>query len=121
MEDMKCKSFGNSYHWNEAFFKFGFDDGDGEVKTHLVVRALENAGYRVKYSRWSPHNTLIYSIERDGIELMPMNNPHKRIGYDNPREYLPEDILTLLDEEFPGGKIFTHAGQNQDIGFEPII
>ena len=44
-----------------------------------------------------------------------------RIGYDDPMEYLPDDILNLLDEEFPSGKIFTHAAQAQDIDFEPVI
>jgi len=110
MVDMKCKTCGNSYHWSEAFSKFGFNDGDGDVKTPLIAKALENAGYAVKYSRWSPHNTLIYSVCKDGIEYMPINDPKYRIGYDDPHEYLPEDILNLLDEEFPNGKIFINAG-----------
>ena len=121
MEDMKCELCGNSYHWSEAFSKFGFNDGDGDVKTPLIALALEHAGYAVKYSRWSPHNTIIYSIKKDGIEFMPINNPQYRISYDDPREYLPDDILSLLDEEFPSVKIFTHAAQDQDIVFEPVI
>ena len=89
------------WDWSEAFSKFGFDDGDGYVQTPYVARVLEGAGYSVKYSRWSPHNTLIYSIKKDDLELMPLNNPKYRIGYDNPRNYLPSDIVELLDETFP--------------------
>ena len=77
---MKCEACGNSYNWNEAFSKFGFDDGDGDIKTPLIAQALEDAGYHVKYSRWSPHNTLIHSIIRDEIEFMPLNNPLYRIS-----------------------------------------
>ena len=121
MVDMKCDTCGNSYHCSEAFSKFGFDDGDGEVKTPLIAQALEVAGHHVKYSRWSPHNTIIYSVCKDGIEYMPVDNPQYRIGYNDPMEYLPADILNLLDEEFPSVKIFTHAAQDQDIVFEPVI
>ncbi len=106
MNDLKCKSCGNSYHWSEAFSKFGFDDGDGDVKTPIIAQVLEDAGYAVKYSRWSPHNTIIYSVCKDGIEYMPVDNPQYRIGYDDPMEYLPQDILNLLDSEFPISRIF---------------
>jgi len=112
MNGMKCISCGNSYHWSEAFSKFGFNDGDGDVKTPLIALVLENAGYHVKYSRWSPHNTLIYSIKKDGIELMPINDSQFRIGYDDPSEYLPVEILNLLDEDFPSSKIFIYAEQS---------
>lgn len=88
-------------HWSEAFDKFGYDDGDGVVETPLVAEILENAGYRVKYSRWSPHNTIIYSIKKDGIELMPLGHHFWRIGYDNPTKYLPNTITILLEAKNP--------------------
>ena len=84
-------------HWSEAFNKFGYDDGDGVVETPLVAEILENAGYRVKYSRWSPHNTIIYSIKKDGTELMPLDHHFWRIGYDDPRAYLGKNIIRILD------------------------
>ena len=84
-------------HWSEAFNKFGYDDGDGVVETPLVAEILENAGYRVKYSRWSPHNTIIYSIKKDGIEFMPLDHHFWRIGYDDPRGYLPKSIQAFLN------------------------
>jgi len=90
MKHLKCEHCGNSYHWSEAFAKFGYDgDGDGKVKTPLIAHALEDAGYRVKYSRWSPHNTIIYSIKKGGVEFTPCDNPNYRIGYDDPSSYLP--------------------------------
>ena len=97
MKHIKTDERSNQYHWSEAFNKFGYDDGDGDVQTPLVAKALEDAGYRVKYSRWSPHNTIIYSIKKDGIESMPINNLKYRIGYDDPTLYLPEEIIRLFN------------------------
>ncbi len=106
MEHIKCEHCGNSYHWHEAFAKFGYDDGDGSVKTPLIAQALENSGYSVEYSRWSPHNSLIYSITKDGREHMPSGDSIYRIGYDDPKEYLSGEIMSLLDEAFPITTIF---------------
>ncbi len=106
MESCKCKTCGNRYHWHHAFAKFGYDDGDGNVQTPLVASILEDAGYAVKYSRWSPHNTIIYSISKNGIEYMPTDNPVFTIGYDNPALYLPRNIITILDEAFTAERIF---------------
>ena len=106
MADHKCKYCGNSYHWKNAFAKFGYDDGDGKIETPHIAQALENAGYSVKYSRWSPHNTLIYSIQKDGVEFMPLNNPEIRIGYDGPQTYLPQAIQAILNSELPPVVIF---------------
>lgn len=102
----KCEHCGNSFHWNNAFAKFGYDDGDGKVETPYIAQILEDAGYSVKYSRWSPHNILIYSIQKNGIEYMPLDNPNFRIGYDDPRNYLPDDIQAILDEKIPSVEIY---------------
>ena len=48
----KCAYCGNCFHWCEAFAKFGYDDGDGQVHTQAVAEILEGFGYKVKYSRW---------------------------------------------------------------------
>ena len=106
MEKYRCKACGNIYHWHHAFAKFGYDDGDGNVQTKRVARILEDAGYAVKYSRWSPHNTIIYSIEKDGIEYMPLGDPDFRIGYDDPALYLPRDIIQLLNAHLGGERLF---------------
>ncbi|MGH1470869.1 MAG: hypothetical protein ACRBCS_06725 [Cellvibrionaceae bacterium] len=98
MEKYRCKACGNIFHWHHAFSKFGYEDGDGDVQTKFVASILEDAGYAVKYSRWSPHNTIIYSIKKDGVEFMPLGNPSFRIGYDDPTAYLPQKIINILEK-----------------------
>lgn len=85
-------------HWTHAFDKFGYDDGDGNVETPLIAKALGQHGYLVKYSRWSPHNTIIYSIVKDDVEFMPQENSEFVIGYDDPRNYLSSKILKILSD-----------------------
>lgn len=110
MTHHKCKHCGNTYHWSHAFAKFGYDDGDGDgdgnIQTTSVAQILENAGYTVHFSRWSPHNTLIYSIKKNGIEFMPLNSLQYCIGYDDPKNYLPEKIQEILDRKIPPSIIF---------------
>tara|TARA_R110002049_G_scaffold285233_1_gene466038 strand:- start:9062 stop:9373 length:312 start_codon:yes stop_codon:yes gene_type:complete len=88
------------WEWEEAFDKFGFNDGDDPVQTGLVADALELAGYAVEVTPWGIHNTVITSISKGGIELMPVGANGHRIGYDNPRTYLPEELVKLLDGRF---------------------
>ncbi len=88
------------WEWEEAFDKFGFGDGDGVVQTWRVADALEEAGYLVQITPWGMHNTVITSILRGGVELMPIGEEGRKIGYDDPRTYLPDAIIELLDEQF---------------------
>ncbi len=48
-----------------------------------------------------PHNTIIFSIVKDGVEYMPLNNTQFVIGYDDPQIYLPESVQDILNSEFP--------------------
>lgn len=98
-----CENCGGAYHWRweEAFDKFGFGDGDGQRETSTVVDVLEEAGYVVESSEWSLHNEVIDSIKKDGVEQIPDGTD---IGYDDPRKYLPDAIVTLLDEKLPAAK-----------------
>lgn len=86
------------WHWEEAFNKYGFGDGDCQVETHNVVNGLTEAGYEVGVLEWSLHNTIIVSIKKNGIELIADGIT---IGYDDPREYLPPELTGFLDKEFP--------------------
>lgn len=106
MTHHKFEHCGNTYHWNHAFAKFGYDDGDGKIETPCIAQILKRAGYTVHFSRWSPHNTLIYSIQKDGIEFMPLNSRQFRIGYDDPKKYLPENIQEILNSKIPPPVIF---------------
>lgn len=96
-----CTSCGAklTWRWQEAFDKFGYDDGDGLVETPLVVDELESHGYRCKAVELGMHNTVIVSITTaDGTELIPAGT---RIGYADPRTYLPGEVIALLDRAFP--------------------
>lgn len=87
------------WQWEDAFDKFGFGDGDGQVMTHEVIMVLEGAGYTCEAHPWGLHNIVIHSIRKNRMEYMPAECSEFQIGYDDPRRYLPEAIIQLLDEE----------------------
>lgn len=95
-----CDACGGAFewHWEEAFYKSGFNDGDGQIETWQVEAVLSDAGYDVAVSEWGVHNTVIVSIKRSGQELIPYNDRELTFGYDDPRSYLPSDVVQLLDE-----------------------
>jgi len=80
--------------WEEAFEKRGFNDGDGEVHTEEVAQVIKDAGYAVSHEKWGVHNVVIASIKKGRKELMPGE-------WDDPRSFLPEELVQLLDERFP--------------------
>lgn len=98
-----CDTCGSQvvWSWTEAFEKFGFGDGDGLIETWQVEDVLTAAGYEVNVEGWGFHNTVIVSIKKDGTEQIPYDRPGFTFGYDDPRSYLPPEIVTLLDEHFP--------------------
>ena len=69
----KCLNCGSNYQWDweEAFDKFGFGDGDGQIETYRVQEVLQSAGYEVESDQWGLHNIVIDSIKKNGLELMP--------------------------------------------------
>ncbi len=85
--------------WEQAFNKFGYGDGE-YLLTHPVVDSLEIQGYEVRTYQWSFHNEIIESIKKDGRELMPDNGSGFNVGYDDPRDYLPGDLIEYLDDYF---------------------
>jgi hypothetical protein len=100
MMSTTCEHCGatHEWRWQEAFEKFGFDDGGGLVMTDTVVTALETAGYTVTAKPWGIHNIIITSIKRKGRELIPAK---ANVGYDDPRKYLPKAAIKMLDAAFP--------------------
>ncbi|MEQ8693836.1 MAG: hypothetical protein RIC85_00705 [Gammaproteobacteria bacterium] len=86
------------WRWEEAFDKFGFNDGDGQVETGRVAAVLQAHGYTVERTWFSVHNEVIVSIKRDDRELIPET---ANVGYDSPRDYLTPEIIALLDAELP--------------------
>ncbi len=101
IEDCMCCGGRLAWNWSEAFDKFGFNDGDGQIETNQVCDVLTEAGYQVETVEWGLHNTIIRSIRKDGCELLPTAGSPYVLGYDNPRDYLPADIIALLDATLP--------------------
>ena len=103
MTTIKSDSDGSTSHWDwtEAFAKFGFDDGDGQVETGQVEAILSEAGYKVTVEEWSMHNVVITSIMKEGVEYVPYRNHQYTFGYDDPRDYFPLEIVYLLESKFP--------------------
>jgi hypothetical protein len=98
MSRTNCPTCSQPHHWRweEAFCKFGFDDGDGLVMTEAVAEVLRQAGCTVSTHLWGCHNVIITRIERDGVSLIPDGTT---IGYADPRAYLPDGLIELLDSE----------------------
>ena len=99
-----CPTCGHTHYWSweEAFDKFGFGDGDDLIMTEVVAEVLRRQGYKVETNHAGLHNAIIIDISRAGASLIP--NDVAR-GYDDPRKYLPEDIVVLLDDAFPEGQL----------------
>lgn len=103
MPSSKCECCGGTYQWKweEAFEKFGFGDGEGQVETYAVEVVLTDAGYKVNAEPWGIHNVVIQSIRKDGREFMPDEDSEFEVGYADPHDYLPPEIIELLDRELP--------------------
>jgi hypothetical protein len=56
--------------WEDAFSKFGFDDGDGWNGTNIVCHAIDALGYNTVSDGWGCHNYLIMDIEKDGKSIL---------------------------------------------------
>ncbi len=104
MPKSECLSCGNilEWTWEDAFDKFGFGDGDGQIMTQTVVTVLEKAGYDVCSWQWGLHNDIIIGIAKDGVALIPES---VNCGYDDPRSYLPREIVALLDRVLPEDEV----------------
>tara|TARA_R110000744_G_scaffold369812_1_gene480228 strand:+ start:7 stop:300 length:294 start_codon:yes stop_codon:yes gene_type:complete len=86
------------WEWEEAFYKFGFGDGDGHNFTDVVEDLLTNLGWKVDSDSYGCHNYMIFDLTGPNGEK-PMSR--HEIGYDCPREYLPIKLIQALDREFP--------------------
>lgn len=97
----KCNYCGNNYllDWEDVFDNHDYKDGENNEKTYIVRDVLINAGYQVELDQKS-HDETIISIKKDGKELMPFNDDTIHLSFDVPREYLPEEVIDLLDNYF---------------------
>ena len=117
------------WQWEEAFDKFGFGDGDGPNFTSEVAGAIQGKfGYECKLDTWGMHNFMIMSVvdpktqkcvykrkpwnpQRDAPEDKEVVGGQAYVkdidgtggwcvGYDDPRAYLPDEVVAYLDETF---------------------
>ena len=87
------------WEWEEAFDKWGFGDKYGANFTDVVAEFLIGLGYDVMSDSWGIHNYMIMSlIDPRGVELM--DDDKIEIGYYDPRDYLPKELIEKLDEKF---------------------
>lgn len=106
-----------TWTWGEAFSKFGFGDGDLWNGTHEVGGEIESLGYEVECDTWGCHNYMIVDIKKDGKsilfidkenhllddwlpEILKRSGDLEPLGYAEPRDYLPDDIINHLDKVF---------------------
>lgn len=88
------------WSWEEAFDKFGFDDGDGPNFTDSVVAVLWEVGCTdVVSETWGIHNYMIHSLAYEG-KVYGSESVDYEWGYDDPRCYLPASLVSALDAEF---------------------
>ena len=107
-----CPSCWNPVNWCESFDKFGHDDGDDCVHTTRVAAALQQAGYHVEYDTETHHNPLITVVGQkmsDGSVRIAYSDGMPEgisVGYSDPREVLPAEVVEFLDETFGKGEFF---------------
>jgi len=108
-----CGDCWSQVNWCESFDKFGHGDGDDCVHTTLVVRALREAGYQVQMtSDEGVHNIVIdqigYRMADGSVQVVFADGipADVKVGYANPREVLPAEIVKFLDNSFGIGEFF---------------
>jgi len=107
-----CGSCWSQVNWCESFDKFGHDDGDDCVHTASVVRALREAGYHAKLTEENTHNTLIeevgYLMSDGSVQVVFADDipAGASVGYSDPRDTLPAEIVEFLDNSFGKGEFF---------------
>jgi len=87
--------------WEDAFYEHGFQSGEGQIETYRVECVLTDSGYNVETDQFGTNNIVITSIKKDRRELLPVHYAGFNFGEDDPRDYLPGEIIQLLDKELP--------------------
>ncbi len=99
-----CEYDGQSceWTWEEAFQKFGFNDGAMGYLSEEVADALRNSHLQLEVAveTLAIHNAMIFSIKSGGTELIPFEKQSFNFGRDCPREYLSDEIVAILDQAF---------------------
>jgi len=104
---------GEDFHatWEEAFLFQGFDNGKAAFLTSSVMYQIDRHGFvSTATFHWPEkrnpslgNNEIIVRLQYKGEDCIPEKDVrgNKVIqGLTNPREYLPNVIIKILDEEF---------------------
>lgn len=107
---------GEDFHatWEEAFLFRGFDNGKASFLTSSVMYQIDRHGFVSTATFHWPEkrnaslgkNEIIVRLQYKGEECIPeIDKFGKRvvIGVTNPRYYLPDVVIKILDEEFNKG------------------
>lgn len=103
----------------EAFAKFGFEDGDGDVQTDTVVGALETQGLQAEADSYGMHNWMIFKISKP--------HPHNTIpiwemefdGYHIPGWLdLPVEVRQAIVDLDPSMDLVQWRKEASDIGLD---
>jgi hypothetical protein len=107
---MRRQCLPTHFPWADAFCKFGFDDGDGDVRTEEVAYAVEQHGYETVMGFWGCHNFMINDILKDGQSILFDSKDDwlpsfqerelEAFGYECPTNYLPPELVSSLDKQF---------------------
>ena len=97
-DSCRCKN----WTWDEAFSKFGFDDGENLFNgSDEVASVIEELGYKVSCGNWGNHNYLINGVLKEGTEVNLIETTDDyTMGYSDPRSALPSEVIKRLDECF---------------------
>ena len=80
-----------TWQWEEAFQRYGFDDGNGWNGTDHVAEALGDLGYECEHL-YGSHNHYILTLTKGGQVI-------ENEG-DEPKEFLPKRVVDFLDQRF---------------------
>jgi hypothetical protein len=107
-----CQSSIINWTWEEAFAKFGFGDGTGINMTDTVASAIwgKFPNLSVTTETWGIHNYIIVAITDERTKNSVFKPRPKEYGacsisYDDPRKYLPYNIVRFLDRTFPSRNV----------------
>ena len=67
-------TYSTNWDWEDAFSKFGFNDGDGWNGTYLVSEFIETLGYETCCGCWGLPNYLIMAILKEKKSILFMQD-----------------------------------------------
>ena len=82
------------FSWDEAFTKYGMEDGYYSGYSYDVAQTLIDAGYEVYHMNVTGHNERITAIDKDGKKVWNSDDGVRNI---------PKEIVDILDKEYPNG------------------